>query len=339
MVLNNDTPAATTCLTSSKKRRTDEDVSGDLFTAFEREAKRSKRGSSVDYTRGATTSSVKAKESASASSSASQSFKENSPPPTFLRCHLMMLQSLYTRQDEISPNIWKLIDQFLLRRRDLLASSHSLNELSELVAESKSITQQPPLSAPLKRSNTSLKSETKTSFSFTTQSQQIKVQSLSLNSPAAMAMKYEAISPFYKVNLKSAERRGTMSTWNRSVDHVAVKKFNSMNLVTSLLSKTHKTQVDITNKEREPFMPLLEHVKFHIASLEQEMKALKANQDNQYDLRDMTEDAIRNMLTNASDSCRGKEMSEVEFDKFSIMKSRLGLWKILASSLESVICR
>jgi hypothetical protein len=260
--------------------------------------------------------------------------------PPFSKCHFLILQSLYNNQD-IEDSLWQQIDLFLAHRGSLLANNNCLKELSELVAESKSILEKPPLSAPLRRMNTSLKSETKLSFSFVTQSQQLKVQSLSLNSPVAIGMiKHETTSPFYKSFMGSVTLRGAASMRKHTCNaNQEQKVFNSMNLVTSLLLKKYQVHVEKAKKEREPFLPLLHYVKGHIETLEQEIKEMNRNMEKECDLREMSQEEIFDLLANArvNHVWIGNDMSNANADNLSMKKSRLALWSALELSLENVI--
>eukprot|EP00557_Chaetoceros_sp_GSL56_P008736 CAMPEP_0176497422 /NCGR_PEP_ID=MMETSP0200_2-20121128/11714_1 /TAXON_ID=947934 /ORGANISM="Chaetoceros sp., Strain GSL56" /LENGTH=413 /DNA_ID=CAMNT_0017895431 /DNA_START=21 /DNA_END=1259 /DNA_ORIENTATION=- len=276
---------------------------------------------------------------------------ESPSPPPFLQCHLWMLQSLYTnhhshnhdidRQDDdnLDPGIWNQIQQYLSRLDSLQSNNSKLIQLSELVAESKSISQQqqPPAPTsssrgkhPFQRMNTSLKSETKLSFSFVTQSQQSRVQSLSLHSPsAAMTMTgmmkhyYDTgtsaaaaaasvASPFYykafhrRKNMDIMLGRTTPASMRKHThsnhDNIlcAESKIQSMNLVTSILLEKYKAQVQLAIKERQPYMPLLSSVKKQISFIARRLEEMNGNVSKVCDLQQMTEEQVRKLLADAN---------------------------------------
>lgn len=289
----------------------------------------------------------------------------------FLPCHLKMLQSLYKSnpQSEISNTTWGQISSFLSRRGDIQQSVKTSNNLSALLSESKSICTKPPLTAPLKRMNTSLKSESKMSFSFITQSQQVQIHSLTLNSPTASHVKREVLSPFYKKNVNSLgsastsasasmQKRNMMRGYRQKHKHTNASSqvreerttFNSMNLVTSILQKRYNNAVQLAKREREPFLSLLENIHLHISSLEQELEGLKAHLKKEFDVEHMTEHQLvlaasgigsgignENGTCTLENSCTRSTHAE-ERNDIARIQSRLGLWTALDASLESVIC-
>lgn len=272
------------------------------------------------------------------------------PSLAFLPCHLMMLRSLYKSnpQSEISDTTWGQIFSFLVRREDIQQSVLTSNNLSALLSESKSICTKPPLTAPLKRMNTSLKSESKMSFSFITQSQQGQIHSLSLNSPTASHVKREVLSPFYKKSASastSMQKRNMMRGYRQKHKHTNASSqareerttFNSMNLVTSILQKRHNNAVQLAKREREPFLPLLENIHLHISSLEQELEGMKAHLKKEFDVEHMTEHQLL-LAASGIGSEIGNDNGTEERNDIARIQSRLGLWMALDASLESVIC-
>jgi len=305
-----------------------------------------------------------------------KSTAESSTSSTFLHCHSMMLHSLYNHDATInknsiipSPTTWKQIESFLSRRQALLALVQKSMHLSALLAESISICTKPPLTAPLlNRMNTSLKTESKLSFSFITQSQQGQIHSLTLNSPTATHIKRDVLSPFYKMNYsgmgggtsnqkrirgyihnrqKSSTRTGGTTQADREMMHRDNNTFNSMNLVTSILQKRCNAAVLSVRKERKPFVPLLADVKEHIHMLGVQQKELEERLKKEFDVADMTEQQLR-LAARASHAGFGFGYGEGDGSISSTyaegrndiarIQCRLGLWRALGASLESVIC-
>lgn len=366
----------------------------------------------------------------------------SSPPPcpssssSFFKCHLWMLRSLYASSqydDDDAANddddghdptaikptdrIWKQIEQYLSCIDSLQSNNSRLIHLSQLVAESKSIAEQPiaaaaaaaavPLSSHpfsyhpppppppptlLQRMNTSLKSETKLSFSFVTQSQQSRVTSLSLTSPRATTTTSStsvmrnipksfnqksistAPSPFWyrsslqqsgiKARLTTPKHGGTSTMMSDDVGTRKIittssmeTKLHSMNLVTSILWKQYKAQMQWTVQQQEPFLPLLDSVQKEIQRIQKEMSEIvlhhsggrggggggeeEENEGTVYDLRRMSTQDIWKLLTTMTTTTTTTTVHDTSFssmDKLSMMKCRLGLWRALESSLESVIC-
>jgi hypothetical protein len=269
----------------------------------------------------------------------------------FLQCHSMMLQSLYQSNDKsiIPSSTWDQISAFLSRRQKLLTLVQKSIHLSALLSESRSICTKPPLTAPLKRMNTSLKTESKFSFSFITQSQQGQIHSLNLNSPTATRVNRDVLSPFYRKNFGGAGSSGQKRIrgyihrrQNKSQDREMCRDnntFNSMNLVTSILQKRYRAAVLLVQKEREPFLPLLEDIKEHIHTLDKQQKDLEKHLTKEFDVSNMTEQQLR--LAASHVGFGGGRVSDTYTEgrsEIAKIRCRLGLWRALSASLESVIC-
>jgi hypothetical protein len=329
---------STTTTDSNRKRCRDDDNSGGLLSAFEQEAKRSRMVSQQ-------TVSTPHCDPRSNKRSGSENIGASS---RFLICHLKMLRSLYrhnhstndsisndnddpastcsqTSTDLLDEDVWNQIQQFISHRKTLLSKNQEAQKLQGILAEAKFISQKPPLTAPLKRMNTSLKSQSKLSFSFITQSQQMQIHSLTLNSPSASTIREVDPSPCRFVqNRQSYSNKKTK-----------MRTFNSMNLVNALLHRKYTAAVDAAKKERDPFLPLLENVQKVIRLLTREIVGLKERQQEERNVQCLTEKE----LWLAAEGIEKEEYEECGDDEeIAVQISRMGLWKALEGCLASVLC-
>ena len=226
----------------------------------------------------------------------------------------------------VDPELWTQIALFLTKRKSLLSSNHKVHDLQGILSDAKSISKTSPLKAPLKRMNTSLKSNStsknKLSLSFLTQEQQMQIHSLSLNSPSRTAIRETGmISPFsvqgrfrggQQVNVSQRGQSnyrghaggGRIHHWSSNTagngnSHMHDEKntsFNSMNLVTMILKKRHDAAVHAARVQREPFMPLFKKVLNLIDVLSKELAQCKQREKEQTRIEDMTENDLRKVV-------------------------------------------
>ena len=270
----------------------------------------------------------------------------------FLMCHLQMLRSLYENGDhglDRPETIWKQIEEFIKSRPSLQEKNTTVNMLEESLEESKKIAQEPELSTPLlKRYNTSLKTESKMFISFLTQQQHGQIHSLSLNSPNAshinMQQQKLALSPFHRQSANTKQYLTPVNGSGQNRHHSTRSQMKSMNLVTSIIQKRFHTAVQIANKEKELFLPLLEGTKNHINDLEKKLKHIDEQKRREVNIEHMSEEEILaaayaleggNIDVNNCDEGAAKYPVD-EHDR-TIYQSRLALWHTLLISLDSIL--
>ncbi len=293
-----------------------------LLSVFEREAKRSRMVSQLTCDTPKT----------------GRNRDERDISTRFIMCHLKMLRSFHRQTNvssadlQVTDDVWNQIQQYIHHRNVLVTKNEEARKLQGILHESKSVSQKPPLTAPLKRMNTSLKSQSKLSFSFITQSQQMQIHSLTLNSPSASSIREVNPSPARRF----VQIRPSLSS---NKNKTKMRTFNSMNLVTALLRRKYSTAVDEAKKEQEPFLPLLEKVQGLVKSLSLQITELKKKEIEVRNFKCLTEEDLFNMAVGEierEDGCDDDVGGEE--DEMVIFNSQVALWRALEKSLKSVLC-
>lgn len=270
----------------------------------------------------------------------------------FLMCHLQMLRSLYENGDhglDHPETTWKQIEEFIKSRPSLQEKNTTVNTLEESLEESKKIAQEPELSTPLlKRYNTSLKTESRMFISFLTQQQHGQIHSLSLNSPNAshinMQQQKLALSPFHRQPGNTKQYLTPVNGCGHNRHQSASSQLKSMNLVTSIIQKRFHTAVQIANKEKEVFLPLLEVTENHIVDLEKKLKHIDEQKRHEVNIENMSEEEIlaaaytlEGCNTDVNNCNQGETKYQVDEHDRTVYQSRLALWHTLLISLDSIL--